>query len=75
MKKLFFVIIAGTLIGCQAKEKKTLDYGGALPEIYRAGTPLVEPYPNYYHRISHSCVSTPIYDLYGYYVRTDVRCW
>jgi hypothetical protein len=72
--KIILFLIAVASIGC-ASQPKTVDYGGALPELYRAGTPQVEPYPNYYHRISHTCVSTPIYDLYGYYTRTDVRCW
>lgn len=74
MKNLMLVLTLA-LIGCSTPQKPTLTYQGALPELYRAGTPSVEPYPNYMHRISHSCTSMPIYDLDGYYVRTDVRCW
>lgn len=75
MKRIFLLILLLTLASACATKPQVNDYGGSLPEVYRAGTPLVEPYPNYYHRISHTCTSTPIYDLYGYYVRTDVRCW
>lgn len=75
MKNLIFILIVSmALIGCQTQPKQALDYGGALPELYRADTPQAEPYPNYYHAVSHTCTSTPIYDAYGYYVRTDVRC-
>lgn len=74
MKKLIFIITL-SLIGCATPKKEIINYEGALPELYRAGTPSIEPYPNYTHRISHTCTSSPIYDLYGYYVRTDVRCW
>jgi len=31
--------------------------------------------PGEYDRLQHVCVSTPMYDLYGRYYRTDVRCW
>lgn len=73
--KLLYLLLTLTLLASGCATKPVNDYGGALPEMYRAGTPLVEPYPNYYHRVSHTCTSTPIYDSYGYYVRADVRCW
>lgn len=76
MKNLIYCTFFALLVGCASTpQQKINDYGGALPELYRSGTPNVEPMPNYYHRISHTCSSTPIFDIYGYYVRTDVRCW
>lgn len=73
-KLILFTIVGAVLTGCAAQPVKHT-YGGALTELYRAGTPNIEAYPNYTHRVSHNCVSQPIYDNYGYYVRTDVRCW
>jgi hypothetical protein len=75
MRTLTALLAALILSGCASTPRPPNTYGGALPELYRAGTPTTEPYPAYYHRVSHSCTSTPIYDQFGYYVRTDVRCW
>jgi hypothetical protein len=75
MKKLIIILIVLFLAACATTEKPVNTYQGTLPELYRAGTPNVaEPVPNYYHRVSHTCTSTPIYDMDGYYIRTDVRC-
>lgn len=66
--------------GCAtAPQARVPTYGGALPELMRAGEPetepQVEPFPTAYNAISHTCISTPIFDMNGRYVRTSVQCW
>lgn len=31
--------------------------------------------PNQYDLTTHVCQSAPIFDIWGRFVRTDVRCW
>jgi hypothetical protein len=71
--KLISLILISLAIGCSSKPKVP-DYDGALRELMRNGVPQSEMYPDYYSRTSHTCTSTPIYDLEGYYVRHDIRC-
>lgn len=48
--------------------------GGALKGLEGAeGSDL--GMPSQYDLVEHVCTSGPIYDIYGRYVRTDVRCW
>ncbi len=70
--------------GCGSTPKQRgFELPAALSEVYRGGAlkPLQEAdgpllgMPNQYDRVSHTCISTPVYNLAGYYVRTDVRCW
>lgn len=76
--------IAVYMTGCGSTPKpKGFEMPPALSEVYRNGQlkGLEQAdsadlgMPNQYDRVSHTCVSTPIYNLAGYYVRTDVRCW
>ncbi len=71
---LVFFWVLVFLGGCASAPKPQM-YGGALQELMRSGVPQVELYPEYYHRVAHTCTSTPIYSLSGEYVRTDVRCF
>ena len=48
--------------------------GGALKGLEEADSPELGM-PNPYDRVSHVCTSTPIYNLWGQFVRTDVRCF
>lgn len=48
--------------------------GGALKGLEAADSPELGM-PNQYDRVSHTCVSTPVYRIDGIYLRTDVRCW
>ena len=68
-----FLLISLVLVGCSSTPKAPT-YDGALAEVLRAGVPQTEIYPDYYSRVSHTCTSTPIYDIDGYYVRHDIRC-
>ena len=76
--------IAIYLTGCgTAPKQKGFELPPALSEVYRGGAlknmetadSAELGMPNQYDRVSHTCVSTPIYNLAGYYVRTDTRCW
>lgn len=77
------IMLALYFTGCSSKPKKGFDLPPALSEVFRGGalkglevadSPNLG-IPNQYDRVTHVCVSTPIYNLEGYYVRTDVRCW
>ena len=85
MKRLILVLILGlTTTACSTPPKpKGFELPPALSEVYRGGAlkPLQEAdsavlgMPNQYDLVSHVCTSAPIYDMWGRYVRTDVRCW
>ncbi len=55
----------------------------ALREIFRGGeiqglednSSQYTGMPNAYDQVEHVCTSQPIYDMYGRYVRTSVKCW
>jgi hypothetical protein len=69
-----YLILLLTLTAC-ASEPKKINYEGSLAELMRAGVPQENDYPEYYHRVGHTCTSQPIYNMNGDYVRTDVRCF
>lgn len=48
--------------------------GGTLKGLETADSPDLGM-PNQYDRVSHVCISEPIYNLAGQYVRTTVKCW
>ena len=48
--------------------------GGALKGLEQADSADLG-IPQQYDLVSHTCTSTPIFDIWGRYVRTDVRCW
>ena len=72
MKTIYLLLIL--IVGCSSQPKQP-EYGGAMAEIMRSGVPQMEAYPDYYSQIQHTCTSTPIWDMEGQYVRTDVRCY
>lgn len=55
----------------------------ALREVFRGGeiqglennTGHYTGMPHQYDLVEHVCSSQPIYDVYGRYVRTSVKCW
>jgi PBP1b-binding outer membrane lipoprotein LpoB len=57
----------------QAPQPKAEAQNPAEVEIYRSGVPQVENTDGY-HLVQRTCTSTPIFSIYGNYVRTDVRC-
>lgn len=48
--------------------------GGALKGLQEADSAQLGM-PSQYDLVEHTCTSGPIYDVWGRYVRTDVRCW
>lgn len=48
--------------------------GGELKGLEKADSPELGM-PNQYDRVTHTCTSTPVYNLYGQYVRTSTKCW
>ena len=60
-------------MGCSTAQRPN-NYGGALPELMRNGVPQLVHAESPYDRVSHTCTSTPIFDLNGAYAYTDVRC-
>ncbi len=47
---------------------------GELKGLEQSDSPFIGM-PNQYNRVSHVCVSEPLYDLDGNYIRTAVRCF
>lgn len=82
MKKILWLIL---LSGCatQPPAQNVLYPAPALREVFRGGaiqglednTGQYLGMPNQYDMVPHVCSSTPIYDMYGRYVKTSVRCW
>lgn len=79
-----------TLAACSTPQPtKGFDLPPALREVYRGGQlkPMQEATdgdlglqdplrrPTNYDLVQHTCVSKPIFDLYGNYLRTDTLCW
>ena len=62
------------MIGCASPRRYVEPYGGALEATLGGGIPRIESSTNEYYMVSHTCVSSPIFDIYGDYVRTEVRC-
>lgn len=83
MKKLLILAVI-FVSGCASEPKpKGFILPPALSETLRNGelkgleesdSPFIGM-PNQYNRVSHVCVSEPLYDLYGNYIRTAVRCF
>jgi hypothetical protein len=78
------ILFATASLGCASiPPRRGFELPVALSEVYRNGAlkplqvadspDLGMPIPT--DRISHTCTSTPIYNLSGYYLRTDVRCY
>ena len=87
MKNLIIIVTLSTMaIGCttQSKIQPPYDYNGALSELHRAGNADTRPgIPgaastdmNTPERLtSRTCTSTPIYNIYGQFVRYSVNCF
>lgn len=76
---LCFLVV---VIGCSSPKPKGYELPPALREVFRGGelAPLQNAtsttgMPSPYDQVSHTCVSTPLWDLEGRYTRTDIRCW
>lgn len=72
------------LTGCVTQQRaRGYELPPVLSEVFRGGQlkgletndGAVLGMPGDYDRVQHVCTSTPMYDLYGRYYRTDVRCW
>lgn len=81
MKTLFVLFGLLGLASCATPQPERPNYGGALAELYRNGTPARAPYRGYDNKQSYTCTSTPVYSVHGtgqdkryYVIRTDVRC-
>lgn len=82
MRHLIFIAMALSLSACSTAPKG-FELPPALSETFRNGQlkGLEQAdsadlgMPNPYDRTSRVCVSRPIYNIDGFYVRTDVRCW
>lgn len=83
MKALTLIAIALSLSACATAKPKGFVLPPALSEVYRGGelAPMQNAdaadlgMPNQYDRVGHVCVSEPIYNGDGYYLRTSVKCW
>lgn len=83
--QFFTILYAFFSIGCASDpvKPKGFELPPALSEVYRGGTlaPMQQAdsadlgMPNQYDLVDHTCSSRPMYDIYGRYTRTDVRCW
>lgn len=84
--KLLILTLSLFAVACSStpvQPQRGFELPPALSEVYRGGTltPMQQAdspvlgMPNQYDRVEHVCTSGPIYDVYGRYVRTDVRCW
>lgn len=85
MKTIFFALFVATLLSACATEQKPRGFEMplAMREVFRGGQLKGLEYaeepdlgmPNQFDRTQHVCVSSPMYDLYGQYLKTDVRCY
>ena len=86
MKAFTIIAMFLALSSCASKPpppQKGFELPIALSEVFRGGVlkGLQEAdsaqlgMPSQYDLVEHTCTSGPIYDLWGRYVRTDVRCW
>jgi len=79
--KILLIIIALMLwTGCcthpkPVPQKEPLKYGLSLEEVLRSGKPQNDPYPGYHNKFDYTCHSRAIFNLYGEYEGTDVRCY
>ena len=82
LQRLALTFLALNLAACASQPKRGFELPVALSEVYRGGQLKGLEYadgpdlgmPNQYDRVSHTCTSTPIYTLEGYYSRTVVHC-
>ncbi len=84
MRLSILVILLVMTSACSSKPvRKGFELPAALSEVYRGGelkgleqadSPDLGM-PNQYDLVSHVCHSQPIFDLWGRYVRTSVKCW
>lgn len=83
---LILVLIGASIaasLGCATKKPRIIVPAPALREVFRGGA--IQGLedneghflgaPNEYDLVSHTCTSTPIFDIYGRYVKTSVKCW
>jgi len=68
------LLISMFLVGCQTTKPRPHTYGGALKEVTREGSP-EEFQPEKYEIGTHVCVSKPIFDLDGNFIKKSIRCW
>ena len=76
-------LIAATGCSSTPKVEKPYDYNGALSELHRQGNPNTRPaVPHYSDDLStpekyasRVCVSKPLYDYYGRFIRYTVVCY
>lgn len=82
MKILAILMLLVLNVACSSQERK-YESPPALAELVRRShlndlTNATDPAigePSYQQRVSMTCTQTPIYDMWGYFVRTDVICW
>jgi hypothetical protein len=83
LKTLALVIVSLALGACASPKPRGFELPPALSEVFRNGelkgletaTDGNLGIPNQNARVQHVCVSQPLYDLYGNYTRTAVRCF
>lgn len=78
------ILITVILTGCAATQKTyhPYTYNGALSELHRNGNPDTRPVVPAYSSdletpnrlVSRTCTSTPIFNIYGQFVRYHVEC-
>lgn len=84
MKRLIMILLASGFTACASKPvyrgftlppamSETLR-GGELKGLESNDTGLLGM-PNERELVSHTCTSTPIFNIYGQFVRTSVHCW
>lgn len=79
----YLMLLCLLTVGCATQPQKGFDLPPALREVYRGGelTPMQQAQrpdlgiPKQYDLVSHTCVSTPMYDLDGNYSYTDTQCF
>lgn len=87
MKKQILIgvtLLVGLLVqGCASSPTQEIIVPApALSEVFRGGTikglenneGQYLGHPGSYDLVQHTCTSTPIFDMYGRYLRTSVRC-
>lgn len=89
MKHVLFLLIAISVQACQSQQPRyTYQLPSAMREVFRGGQlkgledredpnlGIEQPKEvSPYDLVQHTCVSEPIRDMNGRYVRTAVRCW
>lgn len=82
--KIGLLLALTILQGCATQPKNNVIVPApALREVFRGGeiqglednSGHYMGRPSDYDLVEHVCTSMPIYDSYGRYVRTSVKCW